>query len=336
MNEKISKRKQNWVDFVDLSSDVDRLLVVECSENMPERPLLWWENKKERIQWAYERFCRQTENMEWLDDNTVPNISVITGTELFAEAFGCSVHKPLDNTPCAIPLVNNVSELYKVKFPKFEDTNLYTLFEMADALKEKCGKDALIAMFDIQTPMDIAALIWEKSDFFVALYEEPEAIKELTLKIKEFMFSFIDAWFNRYGKEFIAHYPQYYMPFGITVSEDEIGTVNPAMYEEFFMKELHEFSEHYGAIGIHCCAESMHQWDNFKKIPNLKLLNLDRTPEQTLQSYERLNNVAHFNQKIDLDLSKIKTPKKPHVANFVYTDTKSEAIKIVEKFKSKA
>ena len=48
MNAEISKRKKYWLDFQDLSSPVNRLLMIESSAYMPTLPLLWWEKKEER------------------------------------------------------------------------------------------------------------------------------------------------------------------------------------------------------------------------------------------------------------------------------------------------
>lgn len=274
MNDIIDRRKQNWVDFYDMDSPVNRLIVVDYTKDFPQRPPLWWEKQKEREEWAYQRYMMQMENMEKLPDNTVPYLCMITGTEIFAEAFGCPVHKPENDNPFAMPLIKDVSEWHKIKVPRLEDTNLIRLFDMADHLKARVGKDALLSLPDIQTPIDVAALIWEKSDFYASMFEEEPAVKELSCMIKEFMFTFLDEWFRRYGKEFIAHYPEYYMPSGITVSEDEIGIVSSDMYKEYFQEELHEFATRYGAIGIHCCATSDHQWENLRQVPNLKVLNL--------------------------------------------------------------
>jgi len=280
-----AERKQKWIDFYDPASSVKRMYIVSCNEGMPPRPMLWWENKDQRIEWAYERCQRQIEHMEYIDDDSIPHLSLITGTEIFAEAFGCDVHKPQDNNPFALPMVTNASEAAKIKIPRIEDTKLSLIFEMADKLRDRIGNaEVPFAMLDIQTPMDIAALIWEKSDFYAAMYESPEVVKELSEKIKTFMFDFFDTWFARYGKEFIAHYPDYYMPYGITMSEDEIGAVSSGMYKEFFAGEINEFSDRYGAIGVHCCAHSKHQWENLKSIHNLKLLNLVLNVELTNRS----------------------------------------------------
>ena len=66
--------------------------------------------------------------------------------------------------------------------------------------------------------------------------------------------AFLDEWFGRYGRDHIAHYPDYFMEGGWTVSEDEVGVVNEEMFEKLFLPELNELSRRYGGIGMHCCV----------------------------------------------------------------------------------
>ena len=49
------------------------------------------------------------------------------------------------------------------------------------------------------------------------------------------------------------------MPFGMTLSEDNIGSVGPELFESMFLPELNTLSRHYGAIGIHFCTHAHHQ-----------------------------------------------------------------------------
>jgi hypothetical protein len=98
---------------------------------------------------------------------------------------------------------------------------------------------------------------------------------------------FLDAWFYRYGTDFIAHYPDYYLPRGVSVSEDEVGIISPAMFDQFFMPELAGLSERYGGIGIHCCADAVHQWDRFLAIPGLRLINLVQPRPVMIRSWSR-------------------------------------------------
>lgn len=317
---------------MDLSSNVRHLLVVDCSENMPLKPPLWWEKAEDRIEWSYIRYQRQMENLEWLDDNTIPYLTMITGTEIFAEALGCQVYRPADNNPCAIPLVTNIHEVSKIRFPKVCDTRLIKLFDMADTLKARAGQDALLSFPDLQTPMDILALLWDKSDLLIQLYEEPGMVKELAHKIKGFLFEFLDLWISRYGPEFIAHYPDYYMSSGITISEDEIGIVSQEFYHEFFEEELRDLAERYGKIGVHCCADSQHQWDNFKRIPNLKLLNLVRPTDQLEEACQFFDGTAPLYIQDHLDLQ---APPELHLAHHTYTATREQSLKIVDFFQQK-
>ena len=150
--------------------------------------------------------------------------------------------------------------------------------------------------------------------------------------IKEFMFSFLDEWFRRYGKEHIAHYPEYYMPYGITVSEDEIGIVSSDMYKEYFREELHEFAMRYGAIGIHCCATADHQWDNLKEVPNLKVLNFVRSEEDTRKAVEYFGDTVAQYHTTMVDISDLPDAERIHLANYVYTDTFESALEIADKF----
>ena len=138
---------------------------------------------------------------------------------------------------------------------------------------------------DIQSPMDIVALIWEKADLFCAMIEAPEAVKALAEKVRTLLVSFFDEWFTRYGTTFIAHYPDYVMHGGITMSVDEVGALNPEMFQEFFRDELVSLADHFGGLGIHCCADARHQWANFRELPGLKVMNHNAPPTRDAREY---------------------------------------------------
>jgi len=281
----LKERKQRWMDFMDMSSPTRNVFLIHYYGDMPARPPQWPEKDREQLEWIARMYEFYVEQTEWLTDDRVPFLDMLTGTEIFAEAFGCRVHRPETDMPFALPLVRSAGEASRLKAPELGSSTLARLFEMADKLRELEGKQAVLRLPDIQSPMDITALIWDKNDLFVAMLETPEAVKELCGKVEQLLFAFLDEWFSRYGREFVAHFPCYYMPQGISVSEDEIGSVSPEMFEEFFLPHLVRLSERYGGIGIHCCATAKHQWHNFKKIPGLKLLNLVQPPEVLQDAY---------------------------------------------------
>lgn len=269
----ITARKDRWSAFYEMDGRKRFMAAVEIDGENDAQPQLWPGKKHERIDWVLRKYDLLYERAQWLDDDTVPYLDMVTGTEIFAEAFGCTVHRPEDGMPFARPLVRSATEAGRLCVPDLDGSTLSLLFEIANEARSRAGADAVVKLPDIQSPMDIAALIWDKNDFYAAMIEEPEAVRELAAKVAVLLTAFLDRWFARYGKDFVAHFPYYYMPGGLSLSEDEIGSVSPAAFREFFLPELAMLSERYGGLGMHCCANSRHQWDNFKRLPGLRLIN---------------------------------------------------------------
>lgn len=283
-------RRQRWRAFLQPGAGPGFCFVVRGDDPanlLPPAPSLWPARAKERIEYNWRAYRRACERAALVHDDFVPYINMITGTEIFAEAFGCSVHRPADTNPFALPLIHTASEVALLKVPELSASSLAYLFDMADELRRRAGPAAVFHMVDIQAPMDIAALIWEKSEFYMAMLETPEAVKELAAKVRSLLMAFLDEWFRRYGAEFVAHCPDYFMSGGMTLSEDEVGAVNEDLFVEFFLPELAALSNRYGGLGMHCCADAGHQWPHFRKIPGLRLLNLYNPPTRKPEEYLR-------------------------------------------------
>jgi hypothetical protein len=57
------------------------------------------------------------------------------------------------------------------------------------------------------------------------------------------------------------------------LSNDECGAVSNAMFEQYQLPELLDLSEHFGGLGMHCCAAAEHQFESFTKVPNFYAFN---------------------------------------------------------------
>ncbi|MFH1568917.1 MAG: uroporphyrinogen decarboxylase family protein [Gemmatimonadota bacterium] len=281
----MAARKARWTQFLERSGPPGHMLLVRYDEGLPPRPLPHPDRVAERIEWAWLKYRKQLEAASWLDDDAVPCLDPYTGTEIFAAAFGCRVHRPEDTNPFALPLIHDAGEVAGLRVPEISAEPLAVLFEIADELRRRAGPEGLMRLPDIQSPMDIAALIWDKNDFYIAALEAPEAVRELAAKVRQLLTAFLDEWFARYGRDFVAHYPDYYMPGGITLSEDEIGAVNPEMFRQLFLPELAELSSRYGCLGMHCCADAHQHWEAWKEIPALRLLNIVQKPPVVQEAY---------------------------------------------------
>ncbi len=335
-------RKQRWRDFYRMDGKKAFQFVVEYEGGVPPRPHLWPNKKRERIDWVLTKYECLLNQSRWLHDDMIPHLDLLTGTEIFAEAFGCRVHRPEDAMPSVLPLVHSAAEAARLAVPELDGSTLSLLFEIADETWHSAGPDAIMKLPDIQSPMDIVALIWDKNSLFVAMIEEPEAVLEMVNKVYTLLTAFLDRWFARYGEEFVAHYPFYYMPSGISVSEDEVGSVSEELFIRFFQPYLEMLSNRYGGIGIHCCANARHQWRNFMEIPDLRLLNINQPGDilndavEFFAGHTAQEHIEIFSHKKYFDGRPVwewpeAAPEGVHLMLNVAADTMDSAMKLCEK-----
>jgi hypothetical protein len=278
-------RIARWERFYSGEADSRFLVMVNYpGKEEPGRPFLWPDKKEERIDWALRNYESLLEHCREVEDDLVPYLDNLTGTEIFAEALGSKVHRPSDlgsgsgdeNKPFALPFVASTEAADKVVAPALGSSSLDYLFDIADSLKSKAGLGVLMRTPDAQSPFDVAALCWDKLDFYPALIDSPEAVLRLCAVAESLIAAFFDEWMGLYGPSFIAHFPTYYMSRGITLSEDEVGAIGADMFETFCLPGLDRLSRRFGGIGIHCCAESRHQWEGFSKVEGLSMLNIHK------------------------------------------------------------
>lgn len=210
-----------------------------------------------------------------IGDDRVPWLHCWSGTDVFAAAYGSEVHRPENEMPFALPAVMTAAEADRLQEPDILQGPLGEVFALADRLVELCGPGYPVRICDIQSPLDIAALIWEKSAFFMALHEEPEAVHRLLRKVTNTLTVFARAFVARYPDVCLVHWPDIWMPpeWGICVSEDEIGSLSPGTFREFGMPYLLELAETFGGISLHSCAAGQHQWQNLASLPGIRFLN---------------------------------------------------------------
>jgi len=142
-------------------------------------------------------------------------------------------------------------------------------------VRREVGPDVPISVPDIQSPLDTAALIWRKQDLFVAMIENPAAVKRLVGKCLRLLKLFLTEFKREFPECNLCHCPIAWAPpeLGCWLAEDEVGSISTRMFEEFSLPALVALSETFGGLFIHCCANADHQYGSFKKIPNLRGLN---------------------------------------------------------------
>jgi len=250
----------------------------------PPRPPIWEAGDyttdgrpmRDWLPWVVEPYLKWLELSEQVQDDGVPTVGLITGTHIYAQAFGCRVHTYADSNPAAMPLVRNAAEADALPEPEvFSCPNLVRIFELADLVRQELGADAILGPPDMQTGFDTACLIWDKTDLFCAMHENPEAVKRLAGKCARLLRHFIGEFYREFPTAALAHCPQTWSPpeLGPWVSNDECGMMSVAMFEEFLLPELIELSEAFGGVGMHCCADADHQFPSFRRVPSFYAFN---------------------------------------------------------------
>jgi hypothetical protein len=333
-------RKLRWLDFYDLTNPRRVAYLIRYSPELGPRPLPTPENVPERIEWIWQNYDYHLRRMDWLQDDTVPCLDMLTGTEIFAEAFGCRILYPVDNNPAPFPLIHNTAEAEALQIPSLDAPPLRRVFDMADELSQRAGPGALFRLVDMQCPMDVAAMMWDKLDFYPALIKSPEVVSGLVEKITSLQFAFLDEWYRRYGVEFIAHFPDYYMPRGVTLSVDEIGAVSGKLFLEFFLPYLNRYSDRYGGLGVHCCAHARHQWEHLRKISGLRLLNISNQGAMVREAFSFFADLVplwNYDQSptplAPLEWLK-QIPENVHVVLDISVESKKAALHISEQMES--
>lgn len=218
----------------------------------------------------------QVRFLEDLDDHSVPKATLGCGTQLYAAAFGCPVHEYEDSNPCALPIVRTAREADAIEEPDlWSCPSLYRVFELAEALQRELGKDVPLGPPDLQSGFDTASLVWNKQDMLVAMATDPEPVRRLVGKCANLFRKFLIALRAELPSMSPGHCPRAWVPPDMPpwLSNDECGAFSTAMFEEFCLPELTELAETFGGLGMHCCADAEHQFESFKKIPNLYAFN---------------------------------------------------------------
>jgi len=223
------------------------------------------------VPWVVENYRRQRASLERHQDDSVPLAKLSTGTQIFANAFGCKVHVPPDDNPCALPMLASAAEADKLQVPDIWRTEcLYRVFELGQAVRQELGPDADLGICDMQTGFDIASLIWDKTDLLCSMVTDADAVKRLSAKCALLLKTFLIELRKEFPTMSPCHCPGVWVPphLGPWVSNDEVGILSPEMFAEFCLPELNDLCDTFGGIGMHCCADAEHQFPGFNAIRN--------------------------------------------------------------------
>lgn len=262
-----------------------------------DRPVSDWAD------WMEQRYYFEVQKTETLQDNKVPFVRLNTNTGIFAAAFGSPIHvfRGMQTNACALPAVETAAQADALSEADICKTRtLSRILEIAQIMQRRLGPEAIIGVPDIQSPFDVAALVWKKERLLLAMYDQPEAVHRLIGKCHRLLEGFLKEFRRLFPNGSLCHCPAHgWAPpeLGCWLSEDDIGSISTGMFQEFVLPSLVGLSRTFGGMFMHCCAAADHQYDGLRQIPNLRGLNrVFQYPPGPRPAIEKLSDSTVFIQ----------------------------------------
>jgi hypothetical protein len=241
---------------------------------VPMRPLL--QDKAVQLH-ASLNFLQWRETLA-VGDDFVPHLRPEQGVTIFASAFGCPVRYFDHTLPWANSLIrpgDPPHKVYELPRPAVTDGQLGTILEFIDYFVAEAGGRYPIALADLQGPLDTAYLVWEPTDFMLAMYSSPREVHHLMRLVTDLIIAFVKEQRSRSPEFLPCHFPPVWLPEGrgISISDDCLAVLSPNLYEEFALPYVNELSEEFGGVVIHSCGNFLHQLDNLARVQGLRGIN---------------------------------------------------------------
>jgi len=238
---------------------------------LSSRPVKNW------VPWVVQNYENRMKFLEEVGHDDVPYACLLTHTGVFASAFGCKIYDFEGSLPAALSSISSTEEADKLTVPDVLGVPMLArFFELASLVRAELGPDVPMGVPDLQSPFDIAAIVWKKEDMFTAMIEDPDSVHRFVAKTHRLLKDFLFLFRNEFPNHNPIHCPvgAWAPPnLGCSLSEDEAGSMSVEMFEEFCLPSLVDLSETFGGMFMHCCAKADHQYKSFKKIPNLRAIN---------------------------------------------------------------
>lgn len=196
-----------------------------------------------------------------------PRLLTDFGTVSTAAYWGGNIHTPVGGFKFIDPIVHNAAEAAVLASPKDAASgDAGSALWLYQAVCQRLGTQRLYcSTIDFQGPLNTAALLWEQSDFMVAMCETPETVHAFLDKVTDQLIRVMKYLIKEtHGKICSNVWPYIWLPsdMGISITEDYMPLLSPAMYREFGIPYVERISRAFGGVFIHCCGAYEHQISN--------------------------------------------------------------------------
>ncbi|MGI6668000.1 MAG: uroporphyrinogen decarboxylase family protein [Acetivibrionales bacterium] len=271
--------------------DVPIIINTPCYFGFGNNPMPpdYWTNPASMVRYQEEGFQKHLENV---DDDTVPYFMPWFGTGVIASAFGCKVKEASgfgDDPGIISTCIESPKDIAKLKIPDpYKDGLMPRVLEFIDYAR--LNSDLPVGLTDMNSPLCTAAQMCGYDNLFIWMFDEPEAIHELLDIITETFIMWVKVQKEHIGEPLDSSngLQGVWSPkgVGVWVSDDDLVSIGPDLYEKFIVPRYSEIFETFGGGSVHFCGRGVHQIDNLLKIRNIRVIN--NSPMGDFESFYKL------------------------------------------------
>ncbi len=281
--------RQEWIDFLEKGTG-DPVFAPARSEKRPPK-IEWPEVRINETLEDYDKMALM--QMKMVSDSLANGsggmlgVRASYGTGILPLLFDTKLFVMPEETntlPTATPLhdEDKIRELIDAGVPDLNKGYGEQVFEMGRRYLEiaeaypNIGKYVAIYHPDIQGPLDVGEVVWG-SDIFMALYMNPELVKQFLELVTETYIAFLDKWYEIVPPSdgYSVHWSVLHKG-RIMLRDDSAMNVSGDLFGDFVEPYDGRLLKHYGGGAIHFCGRGDHYIERMTKMEGLYGINMSQ------------------------------------------------------------
>jgi len=198
------------------------------------------------------------------------------GLGAVASCFGINYQWPDGQAPAIKKAFENVNEALDCKLVPAEQTAIGKhVLEMIEYFLDKTQGKIPMSFTDTQSSMNASSFIVDINNFFLSLFDDPEALKKLLDTMTDSLIDFTKIQADLIGDALV--YPGHGFTSsrvftGLGMSDDVMIMLSPDQYSEFCAPSMARSGEPFGGAVFHSCGNWSSKINGVKSISNLVMV----------------------------------------------------------------
>lgn len=204
-----------------------------------------------------ERAAMQILTSADLSDDYLPWFGPDFGTISTSVPWGGEIAHPDDGCMFIKPVIFSPDEVDRVQPANPDSGHVARAVKLTRRLRERLGTSRFwTRTFDVQGPLNTAALLWEQTDFLCSMISDPDAVHALLDRVTDHLIAMVRAMRVEMSPMGGNIWPYVWLPddLGICFTEDMMPLLSPELYREFGIPYMKRLADAFGGAFIHCCG----------------------------------------------------------------------------------